>query len=89
MKDNLLIVGEGQYGLIAKEMAESMGSFEKVSFLDCGENSESIESELELLSTENKYAFAAFAGAEARVEFTRMSVRPRRLWTEPWRSRLP
>ncbi len=71
MKDNLLIVGEGQYGLIAKEIAESMGSFEKVSFLDCGENSESIESELELLSTENKYAFAAFAGAEARVEFTR------------------
>ena len=31
---NLLILGAGQYGQIAKEIAESMGCFEKISFLD-------------------------------------------------------
>lgn len=33
-KDNLLILGAGQYGCVAKETAEAMGSFEKISFLD-------------------------------------------------------
>ena len=31
---NLLIIGAGQYGLLAKEVAESMGVFEKIDFLD-------------------------------------------------------
>ena len=31
---NLLILGAGQYGQVAKEIAESMGCFEKISFLD-------------------------------------------------------
>lgn len=31
---NLLILGAGQYGTVAKEIAEKMGCFEKIDFLD-------------------------------------------------------
>lgn len=34
MKKKLLIIGAGVYGLVAKEIAESMGCFEKIDFLD-------------------------------------------------------
>lgn len=34
MNDNLLIIGAGIYGLVAKEIAESMGCFEKIAFVD-------------------------------------------------------
>lgn len=34
MNKNLLILGAGQYGQVAKEIAESMGCFERISFLD-------------------------------------------------------
>ena len=34
MKNNLLIVGAGLYGLVAKEIAESMKCFEKIGFVD-------------------------------------------------------
>ena len=34
MNKNLLIIGAGCYGLAAKETAEAMGCFEKISFLD-------------------------------------------------------
>ena len=42
MNKNLLILGAGQYGQVAKEIAEDIGYFEKISFLDdrCGENLE-------------------------------------------------
>ena len=33
-KENLLIIGAGQYGQVAREVAESMGCFKKISFLD-------------------------------------------------------
>lgn len=36
MNKNLLIVGAGIYGLVAKEIAESMDCFEKISFIDDG-----------------------------------------------------
>ena len=36
MNRNLLIIGAGVYGLVAKEVAESMGCFEKIDFLDDG-----------------------------------------------------
>lgn len=39
MNKNLLIVGAGVYGLVTKEIAESLGSFEKISFID--DNAES------------------------------------------------
>lgn len=31
---NLLILGAGQYGFVAKEVAEAMGCFQKIDFLD-------------------------------------------------------
>ena len=31
---NLLIVGAGQYGCVAKEIAESMGNFDRIEFID-------------------------------------------------------
>lgn len=34
MNNNLLILGAGQYGDVAKEMAEAMGCFGKIDFLD-------------------------------------------------------
>lgn len=34
MNKNLLIVGAGQYGTVAKEIAQSMGCFEKIDFVD-------------------------------------------------------
>ena len=34
MNKNLLIVGAGVYGLVAKEIAESMGCFDKIDFID-------------------------------------------------------
>ncbi len=34
MNKNLLIVGAGIYGVVAKEIAESMGCFEKIAFAD-------------------------------------------------------
>ena len=34
MNKNLLILGAGIYGLVAKEIAESMGCFGKIAFVD-------------------------------------------------------
>lgn len=34
MRENLLILGAGQYGLLVKEIAESTGKFSKIDFLD-------------------------------------------------------
>lgn len=34
MNNNLLIVGAGIYGVVAKEITESMGYFEKIAFVD-------------------------------------------------------
>ena len=36
MNRNLLIIGAGIYGLVAKEIAESMGCFDRIGFLDDG-----------------------------------------------------
>lgn len=34
MKKNLLIIGAGIYGLVAKEIAQSMGCFDRIAFVD-------------------------------------------------------
>ncbi len=34
MKENLLIIGAGIYSLVAKEIAESMGCFDRIAFVD-------------------------------------------------------
>lgn len=36
MNQNLLIIGAGIYGLVAKEIAESMGCFRRIDFVDDG-----------------------------------------------------
>lgn len=34
MNKDLLILGAGQYGMVAKEIAEAMNCFQKIDFLD-------------------------------------------------------
>jgi len=34
MNNNLIILGAGQYGMVVKEIAEAMGCFDKIDFLD-------------------------------------------------------
>ena len=51
MSRNLLIIGAGQYGQVAREVAEAIGIFNKVSFLDDN-------SELSIGKTEDMADFA-------------------------------
>lgn len=67
---NLLILGAGQYGQIAKEVAESMGCFEKIAFLD--DNIEQAIGKIEdyeRFVTEYSYAFIAIGNAELRLKY--------------------
>ncbi|MCI8487701.1 MAG: PglB [Clostridia bacterium] len=67
---NLLILGAGQYGQVAKEVAESMGCFEKIAFLD--DNSEQAIGKLEVYEnfvTEYSYAFVAIGSADIRLKY--------------------
>ncbi len=67
---NLLILGAGQYGQIAKEVAESMCCFEKIAFLD--DNSEQaigMIEEYEKFVTEYSYAFVAIGNADLRLKY--------------------
>ena len=85
MNKNLLILGAGQYGTIVKEIAVSMGCFEKIGFLDdcfTVENSENkycekaigkLE-EYENDSIEYSYAIVAIGDAEVRKLWTNKLV---------------
>ena len=67
---NLLILGAGQYGQVAKEVAESMGCFEKIDFLD--DNNETAIGKLtdyEKFVTEYGYAFVAIGDADLRLQY--------------------
>lgn len=72
MNRNLLILGAEQYGLVAKEIAESMGCFDKIDFLD--DKSElaidSLES-YEQYAHEYSYAIVAIENADTRLEYIR------------------
>lgn len=78
MNKNLLILGAGQYGQVAKEIAEDMGCFEKIAFLDdrFGENTDQNEliigkfSDYEKFVTEYSYAFVAVADMTERLRLT-------------------
>lgn len=66
MKDNLLIIGAGIYGRIAKEIATDMGCFGKISFVD--DNADTTESggcvtarTDELAQLADEYGYAAIA----------------------------
>ena len=77
MNKNLLILGAGQYGQVAKEIADDMKCFEKIAFLDdkFGENTDQNEliignlSDYEKFVTEYSYAFVAIGSAELRLEY--------------------
>lgn len=67
MSQNLLILGAGQYGFVAKETAEAMGCFRKVAFLD-DNNPAAIGklSEYECLLKEYSNAFVAIGNPQIR-----------------------
>lgn len=67
---NLLILGAGQYGQVAKEVAESMGCFENIAFLD--DNNEKAIGNLKdykKFVTEYSYAFVAIGNADLRLSY--------------------
>lgn len=69
-KDRLLILGAGQYGQVAKEVAESMGCFEEIAFLDDrSEVAIGKLSDYERFSTDYKYAFVAIGNSDLRLEY--------------------
>lgn len=68
MNSNLLILGAGQYGAVAKETAEAMGCFGKIAFLD--DNNERAIGRVEdykQLAEEYNYAFVAIGNPELRL----------------------
>lgn len=78
---NLLILGAGQYGAIVYEIAEAMGSFEKIDFLDDSKETE-INSllcdakvigtmcELEKFAGEYRFGIVAIGDPELRYRYT-------------------
>ena len=64
---NLLILCAGQYGQVAKEVAESMGCFEKIAFLDDNnENAIGKLADYEKFVTDYSSAFVAIGNADLR-----------------------
>ena len=69
MKNNLLILGAGQYGLAAREVAEAMDCFEKLDFLD-DKNPIAIGKLDDYIKfTEYKCAFVAIGNPEVRFKY--------------------
>ncbi len=61
----LLILGAGQYGMVAREIAETMGYFDEISFLD--DNSSYAVGKLdEINHFEYEYAFVAIGNSQVR-----------------------
>jgi len=65
----LLILGAGQYGMVAKEIAESMENYDSIDFLD-DNNPQAIGklNEYEKFSSEYDYAVVAIGNAALRLE---------------------
>lgn len=81
MNKNLLILGAGQYGTVAKEIAEEMGCFDKIDFLDDTFGMEETEgnyheqsigklSDLDKFTDNYTYAICAIGNAETRQLWT-------------------
>lgn len=67
--NNLLILGAGQYGMVAREIAESMGLFSRIAFLD--DNSPIAIgkiNEYELYRSEYSCAVVAIGNSELRLD---------------------
>jgi len=71
MNKNLLIIGTGQYGIVAKEIAESMDCFDKIDFLDDNNNEIAIGKleDYEKLTVSYRYAFVAFDDSYLRLKW--------------------
>ena len=68
--NNLLILGAGQFGLMVKEIAESMNCFDKIDFLD--DNNEIAVGKLadyEKFAFEYRYAVVAIGNPEIRLSY--------------------
>ena len=79
MKNNLLIIGAGIFGLIAKEIAEAMGCYDKIAFIDdqkthtdSGELVEGSTKDLSRLSAEYSHITIAIGNADVRCEMARL-----------------
>ena len=68
--NNLLILGAGQFGLMVKEIAESMGCFDKIDFLD-DKNEIALGklSDYEQFALEYRYAIVAIGNHEVRYSY--------------------
>ncbi len=70
MKKSLLIIGAGQYGHIAKEIAEDMGCYDKIAFLDdASEKAIGKLSAYTSLADEYTDAFVAIGNSEVRCRW--------------------
>ena len=74
MNQNLLILGAGIYGLVAKEIAESMNCFSRIAFVDDaatkaadGSHVIGTSKDLSSLSKEYQYAVVAIGNAAVRL----------------------
>lgn len=75
MNNSLLILGAGQYGMVAKEIAEAMKAFEKIDFLD--DNSELAIGKLdayEPLVMDYNYTVVAIGDSELRLKWIQKLV---------------
>ena len=81
MNKNLLILGAGQYGTVVKEIAKTMGCFEKIDFLDDSFGMDATEgnyheksigklSDFENFITDYSYAIVAIGSPEIRKMWT-------------------
>ena len=82
MKNNLLILGAGMFGTVVKEIAEEMGAFGKIDFLDDTFGSGEFEGnyheqsigkleDYEKFVMDYKYAIVAIGDPEVRMEWTK------------------
>lgn len=71
-QNSLLILGAGQYGVMAAEIAESMGVFDRIAFLDdsLGENVVGTLNDLPKFATEFRYGFVAIGNPALRRKLT-------------------
>ena len=70
--NNLLILGAGQYGQVAKEVAQSMGNFDRIDFLDdCNQLAIAKLDEYKTFAKEYSHAFVAIGNADLRLSYIR------------------
>ena len=71
MNNNLLIIGAGDYGQITYEIAEAMGKFDKIDFLDDKSDlAIGKVSDIEKFAGEYTYGIVAIGNSELRYKFT-------------------